>query len=164
MAEVTKVAFPDFDGVFTCTGRSLLMKQEYDPIAAGLISRVLKEGDYRIVVSSTWRIGATFLELATYLKVMNIRVQLHEDFSTKRLQCGQRGYEIQEWLCRHPEVTEYVIIDDDADMLPEQFVNFIQCDNREGFGAQQYWSIESRFDDQSKSMTYVWKPATEPDV
>jgi len=164
MAEVTKVAFLDFDGVFTCTGRSLLMKQEYDPIAAGLISRVLKEGDYRIVVSSTWRIGASFLELATYLKVMNIRVQLHEDFSTKQLQYGYRGYEIQEWLCRHPEVTEYVIIDDDADMLPEQFVNFIQCDNREGFGAQQYWSIKSRFDDRSKSMTYVWKPAVTPDV
>ena len=33
-----------------------------------------------------------------------------------------RGMEIQEWLDRHPEVTHYAIVDDNADMLPHQWL------------------------------------------
>lgn len=37
-----------------------------------------------------------------------------------------RGSEIKEWLDAHPEVTNYVIIDDDNDMLDEQEPHFVQ--------------------------------------
>ena len=36
-----------------------------------------------------------------------------------------RGKEIQQWLDEHPEVTNYVIFDDDSDMLEHQMNNFI---------------------------------------
>lgn len=37
-----------------------------------------------------------------------------------------RGEEIKEWLDLHPEVTNYVIIDDDPDMLEEQMSHFVK--------------------------------------
>lgn len=37
-----------------------------------------------------------------------------------------RGSEIKEWLDEHPEVTNYVIIDDDNDMLEEQEPYLVQ--------------------------------------
>jgi hypothetical protein len=40
-----------------------------------------------------------------------------------------RGNEIKEWLSQHKgEVSNYVIIDDEGDMLDEQLYNFIQTD------------------------------------
>jgi hypothetical protein len=36
-----------------------------------------------------------------------------------------RGVEIQQWLDEHPDVTNYVILDDDSDMLEHQMKNFV---------------------------------------
>ena len=44
-----------------------------------------------------------------------------------------RGEEIKTWLEHHPEVENYVIIDDDSDMLPEQLDNFVHTSNMHGF-------------------------------
>jgi hypothetical protein len=41
-----------------------------------------------------------------------------------------RGDEVAEWLKRHPEVTTYVCIDDDADFHPQQ--NLVATDHRYG--------------------------------
>jgi hypothetical protein len=38
----------------------------------------------------------------------------------------QRGKEIDEWLSFHPDVTHYVILDDDEDMEPHQMDNFVK--------------------------------------
>jgi hypothetical protein len=48
-----------------------------------------------------------------------------EDFYEKL----QRGHEIQSVLDRTPEITSYVIFDDDDDMLPSQKGNFVMCSN-----------------------------------
>ena len=39
---------------------------------------------------------------------------------------AERGHEIQYWLDIHPEVTNYVILDDDNDFLDTQQKYFIQ--------------------------------------
>jgi hypothetical protein len=156
-----RVAFLDFDGVFTATARSFLAGSEYDPIAAKLLNRAFTEFDYKIVVSSTWRIGASDLELATYLKLMGFKPKLfnfNNGFMTPRLQKGCRGDEIAKWLSEHPEVTDYIIIDDDCDMLPEQMDHLIHCDNREGFGARQYFEIKDRHHFNESFMTYDFHP------
>jgi hypothetical protein len=41
----------------------------------------------------------------------------------------ERGHEIQDWLDKHKEVTNYVIIDDDNDMLDTQRSNFVRTAN-----------------------------------
>ena len=40
-----------------------------------------------------------------------------------------RGHEIKYWLDKHPEVTHYVILDDDNDMLDSQRQNFVRTAN-----------------------------------
>jgi hypothetical protein len=40
-----------------------------------------------------------------------------------------RGDEIQAVLNIHPEITHYVILDDDTDMLKHQLGNFVQTSN-----------------------------------
>ena len=39
-----------------------------------------------------------------------------------------RGDEIDKWLKEHPEYDDYLIFDDDSDMLPHQKDRFIHCD------------------------------------
>lgn len=40
-----------------------------------------------------------------------------------------RGVEIAEYLTEHSDITNYVILDDDSDMLLEQKDHFIQTDS-----------------------------------
>lgn len=48
----------------------------------------------------------------------------------------ERGAEIQAWLDAHPEVTKYVIIDDQSDMLPSQMNNFVKVNQWYGLTMQ----------------------------
>jgi hypothetical protein len=57
-----------------------------------------------------------------------------------------RGQEIQEWLDKHPEVEDYSIIDDDSDMLPEQFSKFHHSDPWFGLTPNHLYRIERQFD------------------
>lgn len=57
-----------------------------------------------------------------------------------------RGTEIQEWLNEHPDVTNYAILDDDADMLPEQFVKFHHCDGWFGMSPNHLYRIQRQFE------------------
>jgi hypothetical protein len=57
-----------------------------------------------------------------------------------------RGQEIQEWLDKHPEVEDYSIIDDDSDMLPEQFSKFHHSDPWFGLTPNHLYRIGRQFD------------------
>jgi len=57
-----------------------------------------------------------------------------------------RGQEIQEWLDNHPEVEDYAILDDDTDMLPEQFVRFHHSDPWFGLTPNHLYRIERQFE------------------
>ena len=56
-----------------------------------------------------------------------------------------RGEEIQDWLDKHPEVTDYAILDDDSDMLPEQFVKFHHSDPWFGLTPNHLYRIDRQF-------------------
>jgi hypothetical protein len=57
-----------------------------------------------------------------------------------------RGEEIQEWLDNHPEVEDYAILDDDSDMLPEQFCKFHHCDGWFGLNPNHLYRINRQFE------------------
>lgn len=58
------------------------------------------------------------------------------------LKMGIGGTEIKQWLDNERDhsdlITEYVIIDDDCDMLEEQLSYFVKTDNYFGFSYQNY--------------------------
>lgn len=61
-----------------------------------------------------------------------------------------RGSEIQEWLNRHPEVENYVIIDDHSDMLQSQMDNFVQTESHLGLTKDHADTIISMFNGEEE--------------
>ncbi len=83
------------------------------------LDELCDQADAHVVLSSTWRRGEDALRQIR-------RLLAARGFSRPRRIIGRtpvmpghpRGEEIQAWLGRHPEVTSFVILDDDADMGP----------------------------------------------
>jgi hypothetical protein len=94
--------------------------------------------EIQLVISSTWRGGKKdsvidpesrlYRELEKY----DLIKKLHKDWQTIHLYDLSRGHEIQDWLDRHPEVENYVILDDDGDMLDGQREHFVHTATWDG--------------------------------
>lgn len=103
----------------------------------------------KIVISSTWRSFFTVEEwnkAFKCLKLDHMEVVGVTGYDDSRI----RGYEIQEWLDEHKEVKDYVIIDDDSDMLPTQMNNFFPTDNYCGLTPSTVYRIERHFRKESE--------------
>ena len=138
--------FLDFDGVFTLTyGRAAKVDSYVKTLAVAFLDSALTELGIKIVVSSSWRIGEDRLRLSTYLDLAGFTARLHDDFKTKSTD-GFRGNDVREWLSRHPEVSEWVIIDDETDFHEDQLDRLVHVDMFEGFGARDYGRLKSVFE------------------
>lgn len=128
-----KVVFLDFDGVLNNEimyhpGYDNKFKDEPYPISAfdsnciDKVNRLFQETGAKMVISSSWRID----ELE---RIQNIcsRLGLPTEFDRTPILLDKRGKEIKQYLNKHPEIDNYVIFDDDSDMLPEQMEHFIKC-------------------------------------
>lgn len=137
-----KVIFLDIDGVLNTQDWHGRMTKDtprdefgwvFDPVAVENLGHVVKETGASIIISSSWK----FLGLAKLREMWKIRnlpgtilditpntvsdeVLLNANLDEMELGVC-RGNEIKEWLSRHKgKVSNYVIIDDFDDMLPEQ--------------------------------------------
>lgn len=139
-----KVIFLDIDGVlnseeffvertqncrydaYRSAGYSAKMSRNLcslDSIAIANLNHLITQTGAKIVVSSTWRSDDPFLQevfavvgIPAYIDITPYTVTRH------------RGMEINYWLDKHPEVENYVILDDDNDMLDKQLEHFVQTD------------------------------------
>ena len=137
------VIFLDFDGVLNSLRSTLALggcsEHHLDPVAVSLVSRLAREADANVVISSAWRIGSDVLELRSilsgYSALLAARVIGVTPFG---LAC--RGAEIASWMAKNPgdHNTSFVILDDDADMLDGQLRHFVQTRHRDGFGVPEY--------------------------
>jgi HAD domain in Swiss Army Knife RNA repair proteins len=132
-----KILFLDIDGVlnsevyYKSTSYSDSISGRFDPICVELIKKLVEEFSLRIVISSTWRYGAAD-RLIHELKNTNLIGYLYHEWFTPVIHPAHRGTEIKLWLDLHPEVTDYIIIDDDENMLEEQIKRFVKTDLHEG--------------------------------
>lgn len=100
----------------------------FDNRCVQLLEYIIEETGAKIVISSTWRGSGEEVMKSLWEKrklpgeVIGI---------TPFLNNSDRGYEIERWL-KYNEVDNYVIIDDDSDMLPEQSDSFVQTDGEYG--------------------------------
>ncbi len=99
------------------------------------LKRLIDETGAKIVISSSWRHSGLKIMQEMWIKrglvgeVIDITPS-HSDKSRDHLpfkERAERGGEIKEWLDAHPEVTNYVILDDDDDVLESQENNFVKC-------------------------------------
>lgn len=128
-----RVLFLDIDGVLNSTKTAVAFGgyphepehiEAFDKAAIKLIQRLCDSSGVQVVLSSAWRITHDF-------KVIGEAFGLPIIDRTPSL-LGTRGTEINAWLSQHPEVTQYAIVDDDSDMLPDQMVRFVQTSGHEG--------------------------------
>lgn len=144
-----KVIFLDIDGVlnneeFTLLLHKRLLGREqylqvfrdigempFDYRSCVLLQKLIHETGAEVVLSSIWRLSDKHVEGIKKYAGIEIKDK------TPRLSCS-RGIEIDTYLNVHPEVTNYVILDDDTDMLSEQSTHFVQCDAKAGFTYKEY--------------------------
>lgn len=106
------------------------------------VSEFCEKYGYDIVVTSTWRYSDdydVFLIQAGLRK--GIEILGRTPFLRLRDYSKTRGDEISQYLAENPEITGYLIFDDEADMGPH-LDHLVQCNPDIGFGYAEYCHAE----------------------
>ena len=106
------------------------------------LSEACQKFGYDIVVTSTWRLWDNYKEC---LIDGGLRKGIEVLGRTPRFSGLPRGAEIKAYLEEHPEIQYYVIVDDEADMLPEQIGHFIMTNGDTGFNLSEFKRFEEIF-------------------
>ena len=143
-----KIIFLDIDGVlntqlwYTQMDRNTTIDKygyAFDPNAVANLKRIVEETGADIVISSSWKcMGLIQMEdmwndrnlpgriVGITPNSVSDELLLHADIDSMEL-FHIRGEEIKEWLSKHGKrVSNYAIIDDMDNMLPEQQSHFVQ--------------------------------------
>jgi len=138
------IIFLDIDGVLNSdtyhksVNTKLKDWSRFDPQSVKMITSLIQDFNTKIVISSLWRLVAK-KQLAIELKKSDLTKYLHNDWSTPILEPPHRGKEIKLWLEAHSDISDFIIIDDDEDVLPEHNSKFIKTTMEEGFQAVHYY-------------------------
>ena len=111
------------------------------------LSEACQKFGYDIVVTSTWRLWDNYKEC---LINGGLRPGIEVLGCTPRLSGQPRGAEIKAYLDEHPEILYYIIIDDEADLLPEQMGHFIMTNGDTGFNLSEFKRFEEIFNTDNK--------------
>jgi hypothetical protein len=130
------------------------LQEESCPQKWEWLSEWCNETDTKICISSTWK--HNFGDkgyVSTPEKWEDALVKLGFKEGTYVGITGDRrtlrGDEIKDWLDKHPEVEDYAILDDDSDMLPEQFMKFHHTDPWFGLNPNHLYRIGRQFENKS---------------
>lgn len=107
-------------------------KSMFDPECVARVNKILEATGARLVVSSSWRSMSDLKEIFEGVGLpTDFDITPHADAIYSREEYAYdspvfwRGSEIKYFLERHP-ADNYVILDDDSDMLPHQIKHFIR--------------------------------------
>lgn len=131
-----KAIFLDFDGVITIPPKWYLKADKIK-----LIKRIVDETAAKIIVSSSWRMQTVEETRKSMIykekrcprnKMLYWLIDNLYDVTPWVGLGNGRGGEIQQYLNDHPEIDNYVIIDDDSDMWDSQLYHFVQTNYEDG--------------------------------
>lgn len=151
-----KIIFLDCDGVITTQKSHGCLDRE----KCNLLQQIVDETGASIVISSSWKLGNLEETLGLFQKGLwkgerdhrfpfiplwsnTIIGQTELGWTYLRMSSQHkfipRGLEIKWWLdeCMNGEDFEYVILDDDSDLLLQQIPHFIQTNTKEGLNEEQ---------------------------
>lgn len=127
---MTKIIFLDIDGPmipgrsFIAAGKTEIIPfevQDFDPVAVGMLSRLCQEDGWRIVIHSSWISivgGERTYEHCLKQGISGMwfyagdRMKAQEDAAWCDEKEPWRYTKIAKYLEQHPEITDYVILDD----------------------------------------------------
>ena len=157
-----KILFLDIDGVLNSKiFYKYIYKREdtssrFDPYCVILVKKLVEEFDLKIVITSTWRVGS-INRLIKELEENNFRDYLHKDWLTPVVRPASRGKEIGLWLDKHPEVQQYLILDDNHKLLEYQMCKFIQTNINLGMVQESYTQARNLLLSYNQPMLIVEK-------
>ena len=76
--------------------------------------------------------------LRDYLKSVGLTAKFHNDWKTSSRFTGSRGIEIRDWLDDHPEITNWIAIDDSTSFAQDQLPNLILTTSQNGILFEHY--------------------------
>ena len=152
--EARFIIFLDFDGVL-CTSRQAYAVGDrgvlgcLDPVGLDFLNRICREHKIWVIISSTWRIGATCSKFHDMFKATGhfdlVKSLYWNDYATQTSKTGHRGEQIEQWLKANDAIVkDYLILDDETDMLDYQMSRLVQTDMRNGILFDNYIDIEKR--------------------
>lgn len=154
-----KVIFLDFDGVLNSEAsfrmevrrKNSRVSDSLSTVACSNLQYILdQDSDIRIVISSTWRKIHTLMELKNILDSYGVKANIIG--KTPVSFSGHRGREITSWLEDNPQVTKFVVLDDDGDagaaVLDDKRGHFFQTSWEDGLLNKQAKSIAKLFRDE----------------
>lgn len=130
---MSKVLFVDIDGVLL-PGRAYYLPTQttpfvtvFDPCAVAMLNKACKKQDRKIVIHSSWILTNFWQggkdgpgDVHDHMISQGVDPSLfHEDCYCNR-DNPKRYDRIAEWLRKHPEVTDFLIVDDDEEPKGEE--------------------------------------------
>jgi len=160
-----RVIFLDVDGVLNCEGtfkdiyyewkKTGVRRTELDEKKVALLKDIIDLTGSEIVLSSTWRLGFDDKLNPTRTETKDL-VKMFNEYGitildrTKHLGT-RRGVEIREWLSRHEDVEDFVILDDDTDMEEYTNTNLVKTSfYGEGLTEEHFDIIKEKFNIKDK--------------
>lgn len=153
-----RVIFLDIDGVLNCqlfyTANSFnrdqdsWVKQNICTERMSWLNDLCKEVDAKVVISSSWRLGRKLPELDAELKTVGADFDIIGFTPNLRGDGCLRGNEIYKYIQDNlggSEYRDYVIIDDDSDMLLWQAKHLFQTDSYSGLTPNTCYKIKRFF-------------------
>jgi hypothetical protein len=125
---------------------------EFDDDCVALLSSIVVETEAKIVISSTWRGSHSIEELQSLLdekgfcgEIIGVTPKYSYTDEDGHYQSVPRGQEILGWIKKNKEIIEdYVILDDDSDMLYNQRSHFFYVDRYCGITSNLAYKIIRR--------------------
>jgi len=142
-----RIIFLDIDGVLN-DHNSLQKGVELLPEKVLLVDEICKKTGANIIISSSWREDAkNCTEAVTQFQWVLGRLGLVYGRVIGATPCGNtwlRGNEIEAWLDKNKGLwDQYIILDDNSDMLPEQLPRLVLTHSADGITrADVYKAIE----------------------
>lgn len=140
-----KCLFLDIDGVLNSTEDWIEAKILTHPFNHGvnmlnraklaMLVHIVKETGAKLVLSSTWRLhysNEEMLDMFCERGCHQITEDILIDQTPPPKLSGIRGDDIASWLAQHPEVTQYVILDDNSDFYQHQKLYHVKTDTYVG--------------------------------
>lgn len=173
-----KVIFLDFDGVINNRGdeddyifypvkdrsghlHSLPFSASNIYPIKKLFNFLLKE-NIKIILSTSWRLIFSFEEIEEVFKqffgLNIIKDNLIIGETSASLNLLSRGEEIEEYLSKHLDIVDYLIIDDNFNFSAKQNSHILLTNPSKGFTINDFIKAESYFNpDEKKSIFHIFK-------
>ena len=86
-----------------------------DEVSVHMLNELFARFDFDTVISSSWQAFCRLEQIEDIFAVNRLALQIHDDWCTGKIKdrydCT-RSREITAWLERHPDVNQYLILDD----------------------------------------------------